>query len=59
MIKNIIFDIGDVLMRFTWDEYINELFNGDTETIAAVNEAINETGLWIELDRNVIPENAI
>lgn len=59
MIKNIIFDIGDVLMRFTWNEYINELFNGDTTTIDAVNEAINETGLWIELDRNVIPEEEV
>lgn len=55
MIKNIIFDIGDVLMHFTWNEYIHELFNGDTEKIDAVNEAINFTGLWIELDRNVIP----
>lgn len=59
MIKNIIFDIGDVLMRFTWDEYIHNLFDGNTETIDAVNEAINATGLWIELDRNVIPEEEV
>ena len=56
MIKNIIFDIGDVLMRFTWNEYVTELFNGDQVKINAVNEAINKTGLWIELDKNIMTE---
>lgn len=55
MIKNIIFDIGDVLMRFTWDKYIHELFEGNQDTINAVNDAIMSSELWIELDRNVIP----
>lgn len=56
MIKNIIFDIGDVLMRFTWNDYVTELFKGDTTRINAVNEAINKTGLWIELDKNIMTE---
>lgn len=55
MIKNIIFDIGDVLMRFTWEKYIHELFEGNQDTINAVNDAIMSSELWIELDRNVIP----
>ena len=56
MIKNIIFDIGDVLMRFTWNEYVTELFKGDQARINAVNDAINKTGLWIELDKNIMTE---
>lgn len=56
MIKNIIFDIGDVLMRFTWNDYVTELFKGDITRINSVNEAINKTGLWIELDKNIMTE---
>ena len=58
MIKNIIFDIGNVLMNFTWKPFIKSLFQDD-ETIKQVENAIWHTGLCNELDRNVIPEAEI
>ena len=57
MIRNIIFDIGNVLMNFDWDRYIHGLF--DDETAAKVNAALWSTGYWKELDRNVLTEDEI
>lgn len=58
MIKNVVFDIGNVLMRFTWREYIHSfLFNA--ETIRHVNGAIWYSGLWNELDRGIMTEEEI
>ena len=59
MIKNIIFDIGNVLMKFTWRDYVHRIFNNDEELIAKVNGSIWHTGLWDELDRNVLSEEEI
>ena len=42
-------------MRFPWDEYIYNLFEGNQDKINGVNDAIWTSNLWIELDRNVIP----
>ena len=50
MIKNIIFDIGNVLMRFDYKTYIKELL-GDDEVIEKVNNAIWHSGYWNDLDR--------
>lgn len=58
MIKNVIFDIGNVLMQFTWRKYIHTLFL-DEETIKHVNGAIWHSGLWNELDRGVMLEEDI
>ncbi len=40
MIRNVIFDIGNVLMDFRWMEYMHSLFGDDNQTIEAVNQAI-------------------
>lgn len=50
MIKNVIFDIGNVLMRFDYKTYIKELL-GDDRVIEKVNNAIWRTGYWNDLDR--------
>lgn len=49
MIKTIIFDIGNVLMRFDYEPYIKNLLKDDT-VIEKVNDAVWRTGYWNELD---------
>lgn len=57
MIKNIIFDIGKVLIGFDWRAYLHSLFDDDTaESVAA---AIFGSGHWPELDRAVLSEEEI
>lgn len=57
MVKNIIFDIGRVLIRFEWKEYIRKLY--DEETAQRVTDAIWKNGHWWELDRAVLSESEI
>lgn len=45
-------------MHFTWKPFIHSLFDNE-ETIKQVEDAIWHTGLWNELDRNIIPEDEI
>ena len=54
MIKNIIFDVGRVLVTFDPVQYVNSL-GFDEETSRAVVGAIFHDQLWIETDRGVIP----
>ena len=58
MKKTVIFDIGNVLIRFRWIDFIHDLFD-DEETIRAVEDAMWMTGLWNELDRGVVSEDKI
>lgn len=57
MIRNIIFDIGNVLIGFEWEKYILSLF--DRETAYKVSKAMFFGGNWIELDRAVMPVDEI
>ena len=50
MIKTVIFDIGNVLMKFEYMPYVRELLKEDA-LIEKVNDAIWRTGYWNELDR--------
>lgn len=60
MIKNIIFDVGDVLMHFTWDKYVNELFNGDEALIEKVNASIwGPNNRFNEFDKDILPEEEV
>lgn len=52
MIKNVILDIGRVLIGFEWMEYIHKLF--DDETAQKVTDALWKTHYWWELDRAVL-----
>ena len=58
MIKNIVFDIGNVLVRFQPDEAMREI-GIEENKIADLAHATYENPVWVELDRGVIPENEI
>lgn len=52
MIKNIVFDIGNVLVDYRWREHINECgFEG--ETARRLGEAMMLSPIWQEVDRGV------
>lgn len=52
MIKNIIFDIGNVLVDFCWREHIQGMgFQG--ETAERLGKAMMQSPVWNELDRGV------
>ncbi len=53
MIRNVIFDIGRVMIEFNWEEFLCGLF--DPETAKTVSDAMWGTAAWDELDRNVLP----
>lgn len=57
MIRNIIFDIGKVLIGFDWKKYIGSMF--DEETADKVSHAMFGSGHWPELDRAVLAEDEI
>ena len=50
MIDTVIFDIGNVLMKFDYMPYIRTLLQ-DEETVYRVNGAIWRSGCWSDLDR--------
>lgn len=51
MVKNIIFDIGNVLMDFDWMGYMHSLYGEDEGKIEAINSAIWSHGCWQSMDR--------
>ena len=57
MIKTVIFDIGNVLVRFAWKPYITELF--DEETADHITEALWHDGYWNEFDRGILTDEQI
>lgn len=57
MIKNIIFDIGKVLIGFDWESYLGRMF--DEETAQKVTAATFGSGHWSEIDRAVLSEEEI
>ncbi len=58
MIHTVIFDIGRVLVKFEWREYL-EGFHFDAETEAAVARATFGNPLWAEFDRSSVPDEAL
>ena len=58
MIKNVVFDIGMVLISFSWRECLREcgVREEDFETIA---EATVKSPYWNELDRGVMSDEEI
>ena len=55
MIKNIIFDIGNVLLKFTPVEFLKDKFH-DEEVVNALYKNIFLSREWIELDRGTITD---
>lgn len=58
MIKNIIFDIGSVLVDFIPEAAMQQIGIPE-ERIPALADATVNNPLWLELDRGVIPEDTI
>lgn len=57
MIKNVIFDIGRVLIDVKWDELAAKLFDG--ETARAVTDAMWKNPDWNELDKGVLSDEEV
>lgn len=58
MIKNIVFDIGNVLVDFRYNAYMEDL--GFSQDVAGViREKIIENDIWARLDLGLEPEEAI
>ena len=58
MIKNIIFDIGNVLIHFDWKGFLRKQ-NASQEDIRIVGEKAVHSPLWRTLDENKVPFNEI
>ena len=56
-IKNVIFDIGRVLIGYEWMDFVNSVF--DEETAQAVTRAVWRTGYWHELDKAILTDDEI
>jgi putative hydrolase of the HAD superfamily len=52
MIKNIIFDIGNVLIRFDWRSYLHQ-YGFAPEKEAVIANAVFLNPVWKELDRAI------
>jgi len=59
LIKNVVFDIGNVLMDFRWREYMHSLFGDDETVIRIVNQAIWHNGCWAAMDRDEMDGEAV
>lgn len=57
MIRNIVFDIGRVLIEFEWFDYVGRLF--DKETAEKVTAAMWGTGYWKQLDIALLTDDEI
>lgn len=55
MYKNIIFDIGNVLLNFKPEEYLMKKFN-NTETVMTLSKEIYQSQEWVMLDKGTITE---
>ena len=53
MIKNIIFDIGDVLISYRWKELLMEYTNND-ETATKMGLAVLDDPKWRDMDKGLI-----
>ena len=53
MIKNIVFDVGQVLMSYTPENYLKNLGFSE-KTVQTLRKAIFESTLWEAGDRGII-----
>lgn len=58
MIKNVVFDIGRVLLGFEWDDFMSRI-QGDEKTREAVSRATFKSGFWDELDKGILETEEI
>lgn len=58
MIKNVVFDIGKVLIEFDWMKFMHTIFE-DEKVIDHITQSIWNSGWWPEMDRGALPEQEI
>ncbi len=58
MIKNVVFDIGMVLIDFAWKATMEEL-GFDEKCIKTLEEKLMDDPLWDEFDLGIIPEEEV
>ena len=51
MIRNMVFDIGNVLMGFRWKGYMRSLFGENEALIQTINQGIWHNGCWAAMDK--------
>ena len=56
MIKNFIFDIGNVLLEFKPLEYLKRTFNNDNIEVL-LNKEIFQSEEWLHLDRGILTQD--
>ncbi|MFW6378032.1 MAG: HAD family hydrolase [Bacillota bacterium] len=56
-IKNIVFDIGQVLLTFNPEQYLREQFNLSTGQIKEIASETFRSKVWLDLDRGKITKN--
>ena len=59
MIRNMVFDIGNVLMDFRWKEYMRSLFGEDETLIQTINQGIWHNGCWAAMDKGEMDGAAV
>lgn len=59
MIKNIIFDIGNVLGHFCWEKIFHEKLGVDGEVFDKMAQATTRSNMWNEFDRSLMSDEEI
>ena len=59
MIKNLIFDMGDVLIGYRWKEMLTEDFGVPEERAYPIGKALFEDPVWREFDAGLKPMEAV
>lgn len=57
MFKNIIFDVGEVLVHFRWKEYMEEDLGFPSETVKVLGDTIVMSDKWGKLDDGSMDED--
>lgn len=58
MIKNIVFDVGNVLVTFNPEAYLDKL-GYDVQTKQAIGKAVFNNPLWNENDRGIMSDEEL
>lgn len=56
MIKNIVFDMGMVLVEFDWKSYLNSLGFSEEIKTTMIKEALGNQDVWNEHDRGILDD---
>ncbi len=59
MIKNIVFDIGNVLGHFCWEKVMTEIMGIHGEVFERLADATVRSSAWCELDRGAVSDEEV